>query len=347
MALENGNAVKSSTLLGFLLAIVLFWAALNVIVFLGDGVLAQEFSLPMLMIDGAVIMIGVLGFAAIVFSTFNLHDRSQALALPEGSIRAVIAVMLIVMFAILAIYLFTAIQGGSVRMINHVSSPVLEGLAKNPDIQILSTEMEQQVVSAQGPSETGTKKLPPLSSDASEKDANHQSAYVNRTRDNPTQTPFYTVVISEKTSEASSDLAKQLVVLLGTLVTSISSFYFGSRAVASKNRDPDEPVAIPSDVAVRLLSIFPPSRASDGETSEHSIQGTGLETVKSITLVNNATRIPIDILEKRDHQIIISISAHKDMQSGSTWTIEAGREDVRLPPLLLEKALTITGSGAP
>jgi hypothetical protein len=43
-----------------------------------------------LAIVGVVLLLGTLALVSVAFSIFKLDDRSQALALPEGSIRAVI-----------------------------------------------------------------------------------------------------------------------------------------------------------------------------------------------------------------------------------------------------------------
>ena len=44
---------------------------------------------------------------------FGLSDKSQALALPEGSIRAVIALSLVIIFAILTVFLYGTLASGT------------------------------------------------------------------------------------------------------------------------------------------------------------------------------------------------------------------------------------------
>jgi hypothetical protein len=46
-----------------------------------------------------------LGLLAIAFSALNLSDRSQPLGLPDGSVRALIALLLIALFTVMAVFL--------------------------------------------------------------------------------------------------------------------------------------------------------------------------------------------------------------------------------------------------
>jgi hypothetical protein len=123
--------------------------------------------LPLLAIGGLLALLIVLGLVAVLLETIGLANKDQALALPEGSVRAVIALGLIVLFAILAIYLYASIS-------------------KSPPPEAVSV-----------------------------------------------------------------DFAKQLLTIMGTLVTAVASFYFGANTVASahkaaakqaqKNGDQEEP----------------------------------------------------------------------------------------------------------
>src|SRR3569623_489158 len=62
-------------------------------------------GLPVLAIFGIMILFGALSLTSTLFARLKLDNRSQPLALPEGSIRAAIALALIVLFAIIAILL--------------------------------------------------------------------------------------------------------------------------------------------------------------------------------------------------------------------------------------------------
>ena len=47
----------------------------------------------------------------------------------------------------------------------------------------------------------------------------------------------YSVLVRQPQGQESTDLAKQLLILIGTLMTSVTSFYFASRATEPKRED--------------------------------------------------------------------------------------------------------------
>ena len=83
-------------LLGFGVAAIVaalaavFWLLMKLVP-TGDG------SLPLLAIGGVVVLILMLTAVAMIFSVIGLTNKDQAMGLPEGSIRAVIALSLIVL----------------------------------------------------------------------------------------------------------------------------------------------------------------------------------------------------------------------------------------------------------
>jgi hypothetical protein len=158
--------------------------------------LETHIQLPLLAFFGVVALITILSCVAIGFSAVDLSDRSQALGLPNGSIRAVIALSLILLFGIVAVFLY-------------------------------ATLLETDVPSAQ-------------------------------------------------------DFAKQLLVLLGTLITSIASFYFGTQAATNAQQ--------PITGAPTLTRVDPASRAV-GTTGEVCAYGTNLQLATSLKLVSGAQEL--------------------------------------------------------
>src|SRR5262245_35879414 len=63
-----------------------------------------EIILPLLVITGVVALLATLAITAATFGLFDISDKSQALGLPAGSIQAVIALGLILIFAVVALY---------------------------------------------------------------------------------------------------------------------------------------------------------------------------------------------------------------------------------------------------
>ena len=166
-------------------------------------------GLPMLAIFGIIILFGTVALVAMLFRSLSLTDRREALALPPGSIRAAIALALIVLFAIISIMLFQSMLGTSYVMHGMTKVQRDDLVAKLPERVILSVPAACAASVPRGGS----------CADADQRfDLHMQGA-----------TP----------PPGASDLAKQLLVLVGTLMTAVTSFYFATRG-ADQARD-DEP----------------------------------------------------------------------------------------------------------
>lgn len=63
-------------------------------------------SLPLLLIGGITIFLVVICLVVLVFRRLDLHDESKPLGLPEGSIRAFIALSLILLFFMMSVFLY-------------------------------------------------------------------------------------------------------------------------------------------------------------------------------------------------------------------------------------------------
>src|SRR4051812_20203166 len=154
-------------------------------------------TLALLAIGGVVVLILLLTAVAMVFSILHLTDGTQAMGLPEGSIRSVIALSLIVLFAILSVFLYQGVSTGTRSVIERLSETdrmqFIREHASALDIQSI------QLRDADG--------KPQKTDDG--KENLYNVSYRNA---NPT----------------SDDFAKQMLVLLGTLMTAVTSFYLGA-----------------------------------------------------------------------------------------------------------------------
>ncbi|HKS22886.1 MAG TPA: hypothetical protein VJZ76_08830 [Thermoanaerobaculia bacterium] len=113
--------------------------------------------LPLLIVAAVIGLLGAIGFVVVAFSLYGLINGHEPLGLPEGSVRALIALLILVIFAAMTIFFFGAMR---------------------------------------------------------------------------TPTPK-DVVLNAEAVAAANDLAKQVLTILGTLLTAISSFYFGSQSATS------------------------------------------------------------------------------------------------------------------
>lgn len=148
---------------GMALVSLVFVGVIVTIGLAGNG--NQTLALPLLLITGIVVFLGALASLVVIFRRQGLANRDYALGLPDGSIRAIIALSLILLFAILAVFLYIG-QGGF-----------------------------------------GTDTQP---------------------------------------TDAQTDMAKQLVTTLSTLVVAIASFYFGSTTVREAKKPAGEKGEPPS-----------------------------------------------------------------------------------------------------
>lgn len=165
-------------------------------------------GLPILAIFGIMILFGALAIVSTLFARLGLDDPTQALALPEGSIRAAIALALIVLFAIIAIMLYQS--GSKPYVITGLGEAAKSDMVRDAGNHVIAVVPEPCAFPAAVPRPDG----------ASEKCA-------------PANLRF-SVHVRLPAGQESTDLAKQLLILIGTLMTSVTSFYFASRATEGK-----------------------------------------------------------------------------------------------------------------
>src|SRR4051794_21044223 len=171
-------------LIGFVVVSLTFAAFVALVSKFGETI-----ALPMLSIAGLVLLLICLSGIAYVFSRMGLQDKTQALGLPAGSIQSVIALSLIVIFAILSVFLFFNVGA--------VPAHPLKGLTQQESTSqatLLGTSF-----AGYGKEADGT----------------------------------YTVYVRDPGTDARADIGKQLIVLIGTLMTSTVSFYFATRATVA------------------------------------------------------------------------------------------------------------------
>ena len=157
--------------------VVLFVLVVSALfVYLGSkDQLGGELLLPLLAIAGIVCLLLTLILAAIVFAKVGLADKTQALALPEGSVRAVIALGLLVIFAIVSVYLYGSLaeQGGKadVKMLTVQTQAEVDTLKERAGQTDSNFEIvlvvPEQVTGTEPPQSTGTE--PPQGSESPDK----------------------------------------------------------------------------------------------------------------------------------------------------------------------------------
>src|SRR5437016_791469 len=99
-----------------------FFAFIIVLTILMGGPILQSrfivdtaIKLPLLAIVGIMALLASIAIVSVTFSLADLSDKNQALGLPEGSVRAVIALSLIVLFAIISVFLHSSLVARGVQ----------------------------------------------------------------------------------------------------------------------------------------------------------------------------------------------------------------------------------------
>jgi hypothetical protein len=106
------NAVWKASLLVVCIAVVLFGTVAAVVIAANSlqhgEALRPEIVLPLIVIVGVIALLLTLALSAAMYGIFRMSDREQALGLPAGSVQAVIALGLILIFAVVALYASSA-----------------------------------------------------------------------------------------------------------------------------------------------------------------------------------------------------------------------------------------------
>jgi hypothetical protein len=265
---------KILTAFAALTAVILLW-----LVFSGlkELIPAAERGLPLIAIGGVVVLVLLLTAVTTMYSILDLTNKDQAMGLPEGSIRAVIALSLIVLFAILSIFLYQSIATGGTRL----------------TISEMSVDQRAEFIR--------------IHTDARE------------IQSTPTASkPGFFDVSYRSTNPASEDFAKQLLVLLGTLMTAITSFYLGAGTVTSAVRAGET-----SETSATTFTEVTPTKHSiaNGKTIHLEIIGTNLDGISRVRLVRTG-ETPIDGTAVTPSPTKLSCDFDVGTAPAGSWSIE-------------------------
>jgi hypothetical protein len=122
--------------IGMALAIFVAAAfAALILIFLPEWVKANSQTLAILLVAGLIAVTLLLYFGTIIMRATGLQAKNEALGMPEGSIRALIAVSLILMFAIIGVTILFAGMAGDPVDSNGLTSAEIDRLE---NVQIVS-----------------------------------------------------------------------------------------------------------------------------------------------------------------------------------------------------------------
>ncbi|TGR84546.1 hypothetical protein EN866_33200 [Mesorhizobium sp. M2D.F.Ca.ET.223.01.1.1] len=238
-------------------------------------------SLPLLAIFGLIAVFISMSLVSMSFAIFGLDDKTQAFALPDGSIRAVIALSLIVLFSILSFYLYSNLAQSPIR--------VLENLSQTEQAEIAKSVGADHVIS---------------SVDVDGKQ-------------------HFRMVIRDPKNPASEDFAKQILVLMGTLVTAISSFYFGSKLANPLSPADSQVASIKPVPVVRKIS---PSTVVRGQKTTFDIEGDNLASITSAKFILGKDQVIASNVLSGANAIKLEALFDANQPAGD-WDVAAVAED--------------------
>jgi len=179
----------------------------------------EAMALSAVVLTGLFLIVVLMAALVIVYQVLGLSDSQQALALPEGSVRALLALSLVLVFVCLAGFLYNEVNNvitlsGSVKHIN--------------DARL--TELKADFVVVYEP-ERNEKNEPVYEQKRDPNGVPLVDADKNPVYD--TTKPLYAATYYTKRSKDADDFAKQIFTTLATIFVSVISFYFGSSATSS------------------------------------------------------------------------------------------------------------------
>src|ERR1051325_5954149 len=188
-----------------------------------DSLTNASIVVTLVVIASVIGLLAVLMMTALAFSSVKLSDSTQALGLPEGSVRAVIALSLIVVF------LFGHLQP-QIYPMPHLTEDQVKAIPGNLIAGDKRSEedlkrKEAAAFRAKAADLTTAKKL--------EDAKKAEQAAAAKDSEAEAAKGLYTIDRIVEPTRGSEDFAKQIITTISTLVVSIAAFYFGSTTAIS------------------------------------------------------------------------------------------------------------------
>lgn len=281
---------------------------------------SDTLSLAAFAFGGIVVLLGTLLIFTTFVNTIGLSDKAMALGLPEGSVRAIIALSLVGLFSILTASTMQAPK--SMIRLGMTQTAITQYLVENPSTRLVKITTDKLAV----PANQGS----PAKLDGSGKIVTPEVA--------PTPEIPATFYAEFQPASGFDDFTKQMLTLVGTLMTAVISFYFGTaanRAASDPSKGPPEVTAIDAsrrDIAAGLLSL--------------TVSGTNLNNIRRARLSRPGTgsqpgeeRETTNITSNQGQAVCI-FTPDKAFQEAGEWDLTLIDDITRTTTL--KKALVLT-----
>ncbi len=249
---------------------VLFFLVFGVFVVLVRQIVpafVSSYSLPMLALLGVVTMLGTLLIFTALLNLIGLSDQTQALGLPEGSVRALLALALLGLFAVLA---SSVLGKPELRTFSQLSSDDVVALIRN-------NPEARDLVQVAGP----------------------EGKYTVH---------FYSPLRQDESS-------KQILTLVGTLMTAVIAFYFGTASMRAPNdisRAPPE-----------LSGVEPETKLPTTDPVTLKLQGNNLNSIRVVRLTeaSKAVELEAHTVLSNPSRVTCTFAAHPALATDGTWDV--------------------------
>lgn len=202
-----------------------------------DNIDINTLQSPAIIIIAIVVSVLTFTVASAVFAALGKSNNYSALGMPDGSIRALIALSLITLFFILASQIYSRVSSASIGKLERMTEESIKELSLK---DIISKEKTDSI------------KNPALIKDST-------------VRGLPEFVYLYTISVKVPTSSDAGDMAKNIIASFTALIAAISGFYFGSGAAKQSNDSkPDTKPDSPQPAKISPKTPLP-SSAKKGE----------------------------------------------------------------------------------
>ncbi len=279
--------MKSKLLFAILAAGAVVGSIVLLLVFRDDG---TALSAPLLAIAGLFIVVVTIAITAGVFGQLRVLDRTQPLAMPTGSVRALVALFLLVVFVVLVPTTLTNLSNGRVTKLEAVSSSELPRLMTAKDFTVIQREF---------PDTASARDFSELQASLSRAAANHAEMVIANTDPKTIEaakgkldqaaanlkrfldSSHYTVTLRSEPSDTVTQISRDLLAQISILVTSVVAFYFGSRSAQQGSGDTTVP-AEGNATGTVIASVAPTRLQTFPTPTGLTITGNGLDAITAI-----------------------------------------------------------------
>jgi hypothetical protein len=251
-----------------------------------------KFGLPTLALGGVLVLLAALLVFTTLMNVVGLSDKTQALGLPEGSVRAIIALALVGLFAILASAFLNPVEHRQATQIADVAAFRKD----HPQATEITVTPE------------------PKPADA-------------------TATTPQTFTVDYSVTSVVDDFSKQMMTLIGTLMTAVISFYFGAMPKTSET----------SRAAPELSSVEnSPLTIAEKGGYKLVLTGNNLNSIKTVKITKGSIEIEGSAILSNTSRLTCDLPEHPELQKPGTWDVtvtdETGRNATKKDGLAIKAA---------